>query len=159
VVGWEAGIDRPRWDTDNDEKRVAVAAGLTGDTPDPRSDRCLPSPLAADTVTFVIPGFTSVDAITGSTPVVKSYLGTDANKRAREEFFVAVGSKDPTSELSYIRVAPVLLWREWGVITVNRPRERAGIEIGVGSNGGATYLMRRVDGEWRLLSIVRSWGF
>jgi hypothetical protein len=158
VIGWEAGIDRPRWDTENGEKKYAVAAGLTGETPDPRSDRCLPSPLASDTVTFVIPGAASVDPMKGTKPAAKTYLGMGAIKRARDEFFTAVGSKNPKSELAYVRIAPVLVWRDWALATVNRPRERAGVEIGSGSNGGATYMLRRVEGEWRLLSIVRSWG-
>jgi hypothetical protein len=33
VVGWEAGIDRPRWDEDGAGVHRAVATGLTGDVP------------------------------------------------------------------------------------------------------------------------------
>ena len=44
------------------------------------------------------------------------------------------------------------------VPTYVREDEKGGIEIGVGSNGGAVYLLRRVGREWRLLSIVRSRG-
>jgi len=51
-----------------------------------------------------------------------------------------------------------VIWQDYAVVGVNRPRERAGVEVGSGSNGGAAYLWRRVAGEWRLLSIVRSWG-
>ena len=116
-------------------------------------------PLASDTVTFVVPGMRSVDAFKGTKPAVKVYVGADGNKRAREEFFAAIGSKDPKSELAYVRVAPVLIWRDWALVAVVRPRDRAGVEIGSGSNGGATYMLHRVEGEWRLLSIVRTWGF
>jgi hypothetical protein len=44
IVGWEAGIDRPKWDATDKVVRRAVAAGLTGEVPDPRSNKCLPSP-------------------------------------------------------------------------------------------------------------------
>jgi hypothetical protein len=158
LVGWEAGIDRPRWDSDDTARRSAVAAGLTGETPDPRGGACLPSPLAQDTVTFVIPGFSDMDFPKAPKPRVKAYFGKDALAQARNEFFTAVGSRNPESELTYIRVAPVLHWRSWALVTVDRPRERGGVAVGSGSNGGATYLLRRVDGEWRLLSIVRTWG-
>ncbi len=158
IVGWEAGIDRPLWDVDDKVSRTAIATGLTGDVPDPRSDGCLASPLAADTVTFVIPGFTDMEFPKAPKPRVKAYFGPDGQKRARDEFFATVGSKSPEAELSYIVVAPILLWRGWGLVGVDRPREKGGIEIGSGSNGGAVYLMRKVGTQWRLLAMVRSWG-
>ena len=158
IVGWEAGIDRPRWDGEDSMSRVAIAAGLTGEVPDPRGTGCLVSPLATDTVTFVVTGFQALEFPGTTKPLVKAYFGRDALNRARDEFFAAVGAKRPDSELSYIRVAPFVTWRSWALVTVDRPRERAGVELGKGGNGGATYLLRRVGSDWRLLSIVRSWG-
>jgi len=158
IVGWEAGIDRPRWDSDDKQPRMAVAAGLTGEVPDPRSDTCLPSPLLTDTVTFVVPGFTQMDFPKAPTPRVKAYFGPQGQTHARDEFFVARGRTDPQAELTYIVVAPMVIWRGWALVAVDRPREKGGVELGGGSNGGATYLLRRVGTEWRLLSIVRSWG-
>ena len=158
IVGWEAGIDRPRWDSDDKKPHLAVAAGLTGEVPDPRSDQCLPSPLLTDTVTFVVPGFRSMDFPKAPTPRVKAYFGAQGQQHARDEFFVARGRTDPQAELTYIVVAPMVTWRGWALVAVDRPREKGGVEIGGASNGGATYLLRRVGGEWRLLSIVRSWG-
>ena len=158
VVGWEAGVDRPRWDEDGAGVHRAVASGLTGDVPDPTKPGCLPSPIVGDTVTFVVPGFTDMDFPKAPRPRVKAYFGPDGQQRARDEFFAAVGSKNPNAELSYIVVAPMVIWQDYAVVGVHRPRERGGIEVGSGSNGGAAYLLRRVGGEWRLLSIVRSWG-
>lgn len=158
IVGWEAGIDRPRWDSDDKKLRMAVATGLTGEVPDPRSDKCLPSPLLTDTVTFVVPGFTSMDFPKAPTPRVKAYFGPQGQQHARDEFFAAYGRANPEAELTYIVVAPMVIWRGWALVAVDRPREKGGVEIGVASNGGATYLLRRVGTEWRLLSIVRSWG-
>lgn len=158
IVGWEAGIDRPTWDVDGTERRQAVAAGLTGEVPDPRGTGCLPSPLLADTVTFVIPGFQDMEFPQAPRPRVKAYLGTDALRTARDEFYAAVGSKNPDSELTYIVVAPMVIWHGWAMVGVDRPKDRAGIEVRSGSNGGAAYLLRKVGTQWRLVTVVRSWG-
>ncbi len=158
IVGWEAGIDRPRWDSDDKDQRMAVAAGLTGEVPDPRSNGCLPSPLASDTVTFVLPGVQTFEFPKAPRPRVKAYFGPLGQRRARDEFFTARGKTDPEAELSYVLVAPVLVWRDWALVAVDRPREKGGVELGSASNGGAVYMLRRVRGEWRLLSVVRSWG-
>jgi hypothetical protein len=158
VIGWEAGIDRPRWDEDGAGVHRAVATGLTGDVPDPTGPGCLPSPIMGDTVTVVVPGFTEMEFPNAARPRVKAYFGPDGQQRARDEFFAAVGAKNPSADLSTVVVAPMVIWQDYAVVGVNRPRERAGVEVGSGSNGGAAYLWRRVAGEWRLLSIVRSWG-
>ena len=158
VVGWEAGIDRPRWDEDGAGVHRAVATGLTGEVPDPTKPGCLPSPIMGDTVTFVVPGFSDMEFPKAPRPRVKAYFGRDGQQRARDEFFTAVGATNPNADLSYTVVAPMVIWQDYAVVGVNRPRERGGIAVGSGSNGGAAYLLRRVAGEWRLLSIVRSWG-
>ncbi len=158
IVGWEAGIDRPYWDTDEKRSRRAVATGLTGDVPDPKGPGCLASPLATDTVTFVLPGFTTMEFPKAPRPRVKAYFGPEGQRHARDEFFTAVGSKDPTADLSYTIIAPIVIWREWALVGVDRPREKGGVEVGKASNGGAVYMLRRVGTQWRLLAIVRSWG-
>ncbi len=158
VVGWEAGIDRPRWDEDGAGVHRAVATGLTGDVPDPTKPGCLPSPILSDTVTFVVPGFADMDFPKAPSPRVKAYFGPEGQQRARDEFFTAVGAKNPSADLAYHVIAPMVIWQDYAVVGVHRPLERGGIEVGSGSNGGAAYLLRRVAGEWRLLAIVRSWG-
>jgi hypothetical protein len=159
IVGWEAGIDRPRWDEDGSAVHRAVATGLTGEVPDPRSATgCLPSPAMRDTVVFVIPGFADMEFPKAPTPRVKAYFGPLAEGRLRDDFFASVGSKQPTAELSYIVVAPMVIWRDYALVGVKRPKALGGVEVGSGSDGGAAYLLRRVGAEWRLLSVVRSWG-
>lgn len=158
LVGWEAGIDRPSWDSDDKDARKAVAAGLTGEVPDPRSSGCLPSPMASDTVTFVLPGAQTLDFPRAPRPRVKAYFGPEGQRRARDEFFAVRGKADPEAELTYVLVAPLLVWRDWALVAVDRPREKGGVEVGGASNGGAVYMLRRVGTEWRLLSVVRSWG-
>ena len=133
-------------------------AAFTGDVPDPTKPGCLPSPIQSDTVTFVVPGFAEMDFPKAPRPRVKAYFGPEGQQRARDEFFTAVGAKTPNADLSYQVIAPMVIWQDYAVVGVHRPRERGGIEVGAGSNGGAAYLLRRVGGEWRLLAIVRSWG-
>lgn len=158
IVGWEAGIDRPLWDADDTVDRIAVATGLTGEVPDPNGSGCLPSPMSSDTVTFVVPGFTTMEFPGAPKPRVKAYFGPDARRQARDEFYTQVGSKDPTADLSYWLIAPVVIWRDWALVGVDRPREKQGTEIGGPGNGGAVYMMHRVGTQWRLLAIVRTWG-
>lgn len=158
IVGWEAGIDRPRWDEDGAGVHRAVATGLTGEVPDPATPGCLPSPVMRDTVTFVVPGVMDMEFPKAARPRVKGYFGPAGQQQARDDFFTSVGRIRPDADLSYIVVAPMVIWQDYAVVGVSRPRERGGFALGTESNGGAAYLMRRVGGEWRLLSMVRSWG-
>jgi hypothetical protein len=159
IVGWEAGIDRPSWDSDRREPpRQAVATGLTGEVPDPEGPGCLPSPLASDTVVFVIPGFTGMEFPKAPSPRVMAYFGPEGQRHARDEFYARIGRTNPEADLAYIAVAPMVIWRDYAVVGVRRPVERGGVAIGQESRGGAAYLMRRIGNEWRLLAIVRSWG-
>jgi hypothetical protein len=157
VVGWEAGIDRPHWDADEPTVRPAIAAGLTGEVPDPTGPGCLPPPSNPDTVTFVIPAITDMTFPNADRPRVKAYLGPGAVRHVRDEFVVA-HKGDPEALLEYIHVAPVVIWREWGLVRVRRPVEPGGFAVDADGRGGATYLFRRVGSEWRLLAIVRTWG-
>lgn len=158
IVGWEAGIDRPRWDVDDKSVRVAFAAGLTGEVPDPNGPGCLESPVKRDTVTFVLPGFRPMAFPRTSAPRVKAYFGPLAQRQARDEFAKSHALQGNLDELTYVVVAPIVIWREWALVGVDRPKEKGGVEIGADGNGGAVYMMRRVDGQWRLLTVVRSWG-
>jgi hypothetical protein len=111
-----------------------------------------------DTVTFVIPGFTDMDFPNAPRPRVKAYFGPEGQLRVRDEFFAAVGSKTPTAELRYFVVAHMVLWKGYDIVGVLRPQELGGIQVDGSNRGGAAYLFRQVGKEWRLLSIVRTWG-
>jgi hypothetical protein len=52
----------------------------------------------------------------------------------------------------------MVLWKDYAVVGVRRPQERGGVQVGDSNRGGASYLFRKTGQEWRLLSIVRSWG-
>lgn len=156
IVGWEAGIDRPYWDADETTKRYAISTGLTGEYPDPAGSGCLTA-IERDTVTFVLPAITDMQFPGSSKVRVKAYLGSNALSNARNEF-ASVNLNKPGAELEYIFVSPMVVWRDWAVVTATRPIEERGVVVGSRNNGGAVYLMRKVGGEWRLLSIMRTWG-
>ena len=156
IVGWEAGIDRPNWDSDDKVVRQAISTGLTGEYPDPRGTGCLSS-TDSDTVTIVAPGFNDIIFPKSSKIRIKAYLGKDGIKHARNEF-VSANRNNPAARLSYIYISPVTIWRDWAVVVATRPIEERGIVVGKTNNGGAAYLMRKVGTEWRLLTILRTWG-
>lgn len=161
VLAWEAGILRPRWDVADGADGApprAFAAGLTGEVPDPQGPGCLPSPVARDTVTVVVPGVDDLPLPGAPRPRIKAYFGADAQRHARDEFYAAVGARDPQAPLAYLQLAPVVVWREWALTGVRRPVERGGVAVAAGSEGGAVYLWRLVGRDWRLVAVVRSWG-
>jgi hypothetical protein len=86
------------------------------------------------------------------------YMGEAGLKQAREAFFAKQGASDPNSLFSYTRVRAAVVWRDYAVVAVNRPAESRGIQTLSTGGGGASYIFHRVGDEWRLLTIVRSWG-
>ena len=59
---------------------------------------------------------------------------------------------------TYTKIWPVIVWRDFAVVTVNRPAEdKATVPLPRGA-GGSTYIFHRAGSEWRLLVISRTWG-
>jgi hypothetical protein len=156
IVGWEAGIDRPNWDSNEKTARQAIPTGLNGEYPDPNGKGCL-HVVNNDTVTFVLPGFSDMIFPRDPNVRIKAYFGPESLNRVRNDF-VTAHRNDPNAELRYVFVSPFVIWRDWAVVVATRPIELGGVDIGRRNDGGAAYMMRKVGGEWRLLSILRSWG-
>jgi hypothetical protein len=159
VMRWESGDERPRWDADVAEPPRAVPPGLMGEFPDPQTGACIRA-RELDTLTFWLPAVEKMPLPgRGAGPVRKVYFGPDGVDWARREFFTEHGA-DTSAILEYVRLAPVIRWREWGLVAVERPAEKQGAVVGAqtGGSGGASYLFRWVAGEWRLVAIVRTWG-
>ena len=158
VVLWEAGGLRPRWDVARGgEDRRAIAPGLVGEFRNPATGKC-ESYVAADTATVVIPEVPNfrIPEVTGVR--LSLYTGEAGLKQARDAFFAKQGASDPNSLFTYTRVRAAVVWRDYAVVAVNRPAESRGIQPLSAGGGGASYIFHRVGDEWRLLSIVRSWG-
>ncbi|MEP6764647.1 MAG: hypothetical protein ABJB66_10070 [Gemmatimonadaceae bacterium] len=157
VIGeWEAGISRPNWDSDEVVPRKVFAAGMTGEFPDPNGKGCLALNPSNDTLTFWISAFNDVAIASTAKIKTKTYGGVQGLARARDEFFRAYGA-DTTSVLEVIALSPIVRWREWAVVGVKRLRSDRGISVGQVGKGGTSYLMRRVQNEWRLVAVTRTW--
>ena len=157
VLAWEAGAERPRWDVVAGQKPLrTMPAGLTGEFFNELTKKC--EPLAAmDTVTLVAPMVTHFQAPKSLTTAHAAvFEGDSALARARNQYFAAHAG-DTTATFVYTAVTALVLWRDYAVISVNRPLERqAVVQLRKGA-GGATYLFRREGEEWRLLVIARTW--
>jgi hypothetical protein len=158
IVLWEAAGPRPRWDTDEPKERRALATGLTGLVYNPQTRKC-ESYVDEESVVVILPeGITLPKLSAKNAMEIVAYTGDSSIARARNEYFATAG-RAAGDTFGYTRIGPVVLWREWGLVAVNRPLEiRNGGEVTqTTAAGGATYLFRRVGGEWRLFMIVRTW--
>ncbi|MBX9929088.1 MAG: hypothetical protein K2X99_09265, partial [Gemmatimonadaceae bacterium] len=91
----------------------------------------------------------------GKTPYSVA-TGDDGLRSLRDRFF-SRHAADERAILQYTRVTVLAQWLDYGVVTIDRPMERQGAMQLREGQGGATYLFHRVQGEWRLLAIVRTW--
>jgi hypothetical protein len=82
--------------------------------------------------------------------------GREGLNRFRDEFF-ALSGDNPDAVLTYTNVIAVAVWRDYAVVAVNRPAELKGAILRKKTAGGAAYLFHRVNGQWRLLTITRTW--
>ena len=155
VIAWEADLARPAWDvTGNEPPRPAMSPGLGGQFLNAATGAC-DRYVRLDGLTFVIPDvgdFTPPRFKPGQADIVK---GDSGLKAARDRFFATHDESDPI--FTYTRLGPIVVWGDYGLVTVNRPAELKGIRPLDTGAGGATYIFHRVRNEWRLLSIVRSW--
>lgn len=155
VIAWEADLERPYWDVPGDEApRRAMAPGLGGEFVNEATgacDRFVP----LEGQTFVIPAvgaFTPPKSWEGKADVV---IGDEGLKSARDRFFATHTEADPV--FTYTRLAPVIVWGDYALVSVNRPAELRGVQLLPTGAGGATYVFHRVANQWRLLAIVRAW--
>lgn len=157
LIGWEAGITRPDWDVPaGQETREALAAGLTGEFLNPVTGKCeLLSPM--DTMRFVLPSGVSAEPPTSRDIAVLVRSGSEGLNSFRDDFFAQAGHQ-PNAALVYTNVITLVPWRGYAVVAVNRPAELRGAVLQKKTAGGAVYLFHRVNGEWRLLAIPRTWG-
>jgi hypothetical protein len=156
IIGWESGISRPKWDViGNETPRETIATGLTGEFLNPVTNKCeLLAPF--DTMRIVLPDGATVPPPPSKAPMILVASGTQGLHRLRDEFF-AQTRDDVASVMTYTHVIAVAYWRDYAVVAVNRPAELRGAVLQKKTAGGAAYLFHRVQGEWRLLTITRTW--
>lgn len=157
VLAWEADVKRPNWDVQRKSAtRMAIAAGLSGKFLNPETRKC-ESFAPLDTVYAVLPGITNFapPKVSGVTLILG--YGEDGLNRMRDGFYARTGNS-PNSVLNYVRVRAAVVWRDFAVVAVNRPVESRGAVALPQGRGGAAYIFHHVNGEWRLLTITRTWG-
>lgn len=154
VVAWEAGGGNLRWDAKPGEPdRHALAPGLGGRFRNPQTKRC-ERYVQNDAVTIALPAVTHFVPPTVTGVKVRVVAGGPALLAAR----TSAGAANP---FSYVRVGPVVLWRDYALVTTRRVTE-AGTAAGAAGApapdvGNATYLLHRGTDGWRLLVISRTW--
>jgi hypothetical protein len=157
VIAWEAGGPRPQWDVaPGGPVRLVIAPGLAGKFRNPATGKC-EAYVAEDTTTFVIPPVTNFAPPKLDSARAVVYMGEAGLDQAREAFFANLGAKDSASVFNYTRLRAVVVWQDYAVVAVNRPAERRGIQELPTGGGGASYIFHRAAGQWRLLTIVRTW--
>ena len=156
VVGWEAGMTRPRWDVPTGAETFnALAAGLSGEFWNPDTRKC-ESFVPLEPQFVVLPPLTNFTMPRPPRAALTIGFGLPGLMDVRDKFFAAHRS-DSTAILTYAQVIATVLWRDYAVVAVNRPAEQmAAMKLRQGT-GGVTYVFHFADGEWRLLAIVRTW--
>ncbi|MEJ7809614.1 MAG: hypothetical protein WKG32_04270 [Gemmatimonadaceae bacterium] len=156
VIAWEVGAERPRWDVRGGETpREAMGAGLTGTFLNPATGKC-ESYVTGDTAFVLLPPLVRFTPPRVRGVALTLEMGEEGLNRMRDAFY-ARGGANANASLTYVRVRAAVVWREFGVIAVNRPVEANGVVQSSRGAGGAAYIFRRVGTEWRLLAITRSW--
>ncbi len=156
VVGWETGMVRPNWDVPAGAPTYpSIAAGMSGEFWNPDTRTC-------EAFVPQEPQYVLLPPLTGFTmprpPRVALTIGFGEGGlyELRDTFF-ASHRGDSTAVLTYAHVIAAVMWRDYAVVAVNRPAEQMGALLLRRGAGGATYLFHLVNGEWRLLAIVRTW--
>src|SRR5688500_5783441 len=155
IIAWEADFERPMWDVaGNEPPRRAMAPALGGEFVNANTgacDRFVP----LEGQTFVIPDVGRFDAPRAWAGKAQVVVGDEGLKAARDRFFATHTEADPI--FTYTRLAPIVVWGDYALATVNRPAELRGTQRLPTGAGGATYLFHRVGNQWRLLAFVRAW--
>ncbi|MDQ8153750.1 MAG: hypothetical protein P3B98_03720, partial [Gemmatimonadota bacterium] len=156
VAGWEAGMARPNWDVPEGTPTVpSIAAGLAGEFWNPDTKKC-ESFVPQDAQYVLLPPLKNFTMPRPPKTELTVGFGAQGLLELRDKFFAA-HRKDSTAVLTYAHVIATVIWRDYAVVAVNRPAEQMGAMALRKGAGGSTYLFHLVNGEWRLLGIVRTW--
>ena len=109
-----------------------------------------------DSVTVALPALTRFTAPTVKGVRLQVVTGAPALLAAR----VKAGAANP---FSYVSVGPVVLWRDYALVTTRRVTEAGTTAVASGAGapapdvGNAAYLLHRGADGWRLLVIANTW--
>jgi hypothetical protein len=150
VVAWEAGGGNLRWDAKAGEAdHHALAPGLGGRFTNQATKKC-ERYVQGDAVTVVIPPLSHF--------VPPTVTGVRLRVLAGDPELAAARTAAGTQPFAYVHVGPVVLWRDYALVSTRRITEGArSTRDAVPDVGNATYLMHRGRDGWRLLVISRTW--
>ncbi|HET7458062.1 MAG TPA: hypothetical protein VFJ74_10430 [Gemmatimonadaceae bacterium] len=150
VVAWEAGGGNLRWDAKAGEPdHHALAPGLGGRFTNQATKKC-ERYVQGDAVTVAIPALSHF--------VPPTVTGVRLRVLAGETELASARTAAGTQPFSYVHVGPVVLWRDYALVSTRRISQGApSSRDAVPDVGNATYLMHRGRDGWRLLVIARTW--
>lgn len=157
LINWESATSRPRWDVPKGAPvKEAIAAGLSGEFKNPETGKC-EAYVPFDTINIVIPVVPKFTPPTHPKVHLGVFQGDSGVAKLRDAYYAA-NANVPNAALLYTRVRALTVWNDYAVVAVNRPAEQQGVLQLPQGGGGASYIFRRENGEWRLLVIARTWG-
>jgi hypothetical protein len=157
MIGWEAAASRPNWDVPAGmPTKEAIAAGLSGEFKNPETGKC-EAYVPFDTLNIVIPELPTFVPPKLPKISLNVFQGDSGLLKLRDAYYAANASI-ANAVLLYTRLRAVTIWNDYAVVAVNRPAEQRGVLQLPQGGGGGSYIFHRVNGEWRLVVIARTWG-
>jgi hypothetical protein len=156
VARYETGGPGPRWDVLSGDAPRAFNPILPARLLNAATGECQDTPGAAP-FGLILPAVTGFEPPkdSGAVPHLVEH-GPDAVGRVRDAF-VAIHGQDTAAVLRHTRVNAYALWGDYAIISVVRQAEDRGFVPLPRESTGAAFAFHRVNGEWRLLAVIRNW--
>lgn len=156
VVRLEAGGPGPRWDVVTGAAPRAFNPVLPTSLYDPKEKKCVMTP-GEEPDGLILPPATGFKAPSDSGTVAVHVRHTAEGANEIRNMFFARFANDTTAVLRLTRVNAYGMWGDYAIVSVSRERQARGITPLAGETTGSVYAFHRVNREWRLLAVVRTW--
>jgi hypothetical protein len=144
------------WDVLEGEAPRTFNPIVTSRLPNPETGVCMDIP-GLDPLALLVPQVPGWEVPRDSmvTPVVVGY-GPEAVNELRNWYYErTAGAADST--LRYVRMTAHAMLGDYAMLAVQRESERQGVTPIPALASGASYLLHKVDGAWRLIGYARVW--
>lgn len=156
VARIETGGPGPRWDVVSGVGPRAFNPVLPTTLHNPLTGQCEDTPGAAP-FGLILPAVTGFEPPKDSGAVLHIVEHEPGAVPRVRDAFVAIHGQDTSAVLRHTRVNAWALWGDYAIVGVVRAAEDRGFVPIEKDATGAVYAFHRVDGEWRLLALVRNW--
>jgi hypothetical protein len=156
VARLETGGPGPRWDVLTGTGPRAFNPLLPTTLLNPMTGACEDTP-GSPPFGLILPPLTGFEPPkdSGAAPYLVEH-GPEGVRRVRDAF-ASIHVGDTAAVLRHTRVNAYALWGDYAIVGVVREAEDRGVIPMPDRRTGAVYAFHRVDGEWRLLALVRNW--